>query len=60
PVPCNSFSPCPNHAQNKKISVPEKKGVDNSGALCYYMGVNDNHSHQGGANGKNGKTLSQA
>ena len=30
--------------QNKKISVPEKKGVDNSGALCYYMGVNDNHS----------------
>ena len=30
--------------QNKKISVPAKKGVDNGAEACYYMGVNDNQS----------------
>ena len=28
--------------------------IDKYKTMCYYMGVNDNHSQTGGANGKNG------
>ena len=40
----------------KKIKI----SIDNGCGACYTLDINDNHSHLGGAHGKNGETLSQA
>ena len=40
--------------KKKKLIKMRIIPIDKRKTVCYYMGVNDNHSHLGGADGKNG------